>query len=296
MSQIKSTSKFGKLQIDRMLINVKAFCKLDMFLNYIMWSLQHPDIENIMKSLLIEDEDDEKNIILSKTDLTKIIILNKKKPPGIDLCGLMENLTLKARNISALSCDKSLLTDIDNVLKNTYKSERSNEFYIDKLAESILRMSGFDSEPFFLARSKRMKLTIDNRSFSSNADMHIIYKPTMKIVLVVENKHISSTTYKAGELQLICHILASFQENDKIKLEENPKQIWGLRIHSHKIYFYYMHYDDVYLNNLKTGRFNKSINIARFPSASNDMSVRYRRDRFNLFKILSFIKDSINRP
>jgi len=202
-----------------------------------------------------------------------------------DLCDMFS--TLEIQNTTTYADDQSLKTDIQNVMDNCEDSAPRNENYIDKLVETMLRQSGFDSNLFCLGRPKRKNLVVGDDSFSSNADVHVVCKHDNNVILVVENKHANSTTYKAGELQLICHMLASIQNNSATQ-----RHIWGIRVHSCKVYFYFVHCDDVYLLNLKLGKINTSINVARFPCDSRGLSLQYRRERIEIFKILASIKSS----
>lgn len=254
LSSKSSTSKFGKQEEERMLVNIKAFRCFSRFREYV----------RILKGPLGGDDD--------------------------DLCDIMSSLVINEENDPLYTDDQPLLTDIKNVVDNTDPLAPNNENYIDKLVETVLRLSGFDSGQFCLGRPKQVRFIVGKSSFSSNADVHVVRKADNNVLLTVESKHERATSYKAGELQLICHMLASLQANTTVQ-----HQMWGVRMHSCRVYFYFLHCDEVYTRNLKSGKINKSINVARFPCDARGLSVQYRKERIEVFNILSSIKSELTQ-
>lgn len=195
--------------------------------------------------------------------------------------------------IESIDEKQRLQIDISRVIENNELCVNSrNETRVDKLLETILRISGFDSDNFSIEIPKNMRLRFRNQYLSSNADRHVVFDGN--ILLTAESKHIKSSTYKKGELQLICHMLASLQHNAaNMKYDD----IWGIRIVSCECHIYCIRYNEEYLRDLKSKKLNRQITVIKYPYSNlrRSLNLVYPIRCCEMINILLSIRESISK-
>jgi hypothetical protein len=143
------------------------------------------------------------------TDLSADSAVKSALLPGITF----ENISTAAAKALCSNDDMHRLRrKYEEVFANNYMiSTERDEGAIDAFISPLLVLLRFDSEPLDLRAQPLLYLAIGRYEFACITDFAA--RLDKKIyVAVVENKHIDSSTYKHGRLQLTCAMISAAQQ------------------------------------------------------------------------------------
>ena len=105
-----------------------------------------------------------------------------------------------------------------------------------------------------------------------------------------EDKHIMSRTYKKGESQLICCMIAAYQYNYSI-LDGRvyPPKLIGIRVVADRFYFYCIEEPSEYIKDLFDGLLKKDLNVTKYLKEEG-LSVADPNERKHILNYLSSVK------
>ncbi|KXN68588.1 hypothetical protein CONCODRAFT_72171 [Conidiobolus coronatus NRRL 28638] len=127
------------------------------------------------------------------------------------------------------------------------------EKFIDELASFLCFQADLDNGFSLTMRPCSLRLKVGEEEFASIADREG-RRGQQLIWLLQEDKHIKSGTYKHGDLQLACSMIAASQENYKLLEQTSLNQkIVGVKFVGYKINFCCMSPTKEYLKDLDDG-------------------------------------------
>ncbi|KXN67853.1 hypothetical protein CONCODRAFT_10040 [Conidiobolus coronatus NRRL 28638] len=124
------------------------------------------------------------------------------------------------------------------LLNNNPSSEAPNcERYVDDLMTFLFGISDLDGGEDLTLRPCNLNLVIGDHSFAAQADKEG-RKGEELIWLLQEDKHKGTTTYKEGDIQLACAMIAASQRNyNMFKSIITPDRIIGIKVLADEVYF-----------------------------------------------------------
>ena len=171
-----------------------------------------------------------------------------------------------------------------------------NEQYVNSLVDTLFRFSCLYDAKHFELLVPRHELDICGKKCGSNVDREMRVIKTGMIFLVEESKHITTSSYLKGDLQLACNLIVAYQENLKIANKENMKvleTIFGIKIIGTEAFVYFMNYDRKYLEYLRNGKNRTEIKIYKLLVEKNPINIAYNSDLILFINILYSIGNSV---
>jgi|SRR2546430_4018148 len=177
------------------------------------------------------------------------------------------------------------------VVNNDSASEESNfERYIDDLMIFLYEHIGFDDGKNITMRPCNLRFHIGEEDFAAYTDREG-RKGTGVIWVMCEDKHIMSRTYKKGEIQVVCCMMAAYQYNYSI-LNNNiyPPRMIGIRVVADRFYFYSIKKPDEYIEDLFDGLPKRDLEVMRYPE-NEGLSLSNPYERKEILKYLNTVKN-----
>jgi hypothetical protein len=119
-------------------------------------------------------------------------------------------------------------------LRNVITNNR--EKYVDELIHHLLEKIGFDDSRELFLMPCQLRLEIEEKEFAAIADRECRRHDEI-ICLLQEDKHEGSKTYKRGDLQLACAMIAGYQKNHNRLEKVYPQRMMGLKVVADRFYF-----------------------------------------------------------
>ncbi|KAI8078860.1 uncharacterized protein BX664DRAFT_342901 [Halteromyces radiatus] len=262
-----------------------------------------PDIDNFRRSTSVFREYEERCLHINIHRTNDMSLVFKPNNDGTLLTTLQDLVldTYDASNILVFvptredglnSTQRRFLNKLKLVLLNNSPeiSEPSDgERFIDDLVSFLCIQANLDEGLELSMRPCLLRLIIGEETFTANTNKEGRRRGRELIWLLQEDKHRNSTTYKHGDLQLACSMIAAIQRNyihyDTIK----PRKLLGMKIAADKFYFYSMEATEEYINELFGGlpQQQQHIVIHRYPE--NGLSLADPTERKEILKYLSLL-------
>jgi len=138
------------------------------------------------------------------------------------------------------------------------------EKFVDDLLSFMCDLAELDDGLELILRPCNLKLQINNETFAAIADRE--GRRGQELAWIIqEDKHRKSSTYKHGDLQLACAMIAANQQNYNLLGEVYPAQIIGLKAVASSMYFCSMKISDTYLEELIEGLPSNSVTMYKYP-------------------------------
>lgn len=195
-------------------------------------------------------------------------------------------------NDGLTSNQRKFLVKLKQVLiNNNPDSEAPNcERYIDEMMYFLLDQANLDDGLEITMRPCILKLTISNEQFAANAERE--GRVNTKLIFVVqEDKHIKSTTYKHGDLQIACSMLAAVQYNYQQDESLFHNNMYGIKVVADIFYFCVICPSQEYIEALYNGLQDlekHELVIYKFPNKGFKLS--NPEDRQHIFKYLTCLR------
>jgi len=177
------------------------------------------------------------------------------------------------------------------ITNNDLASEESSfEKFIDDLVLFLYDRLGFDDGRNITMRPCNLRLVIGEESFAAHTDREG-RRGTEVVWLTSEDKHVSSGSYKKGEVQLVCCMIAAYQHNYSVLDGDiHPPRMIGIRIVGEKFYFYSLKASKDYIEELFDGLPEQDLIGKRYPSGSG-LSLADPDERARVIRCLCHIRD-----
>lgn len=178
------------------------------------------------------------------------------------------------------------------LLNNDYASEESNfEKFIDNMMLFVYDHMGFDDGKRLIMRPCNLKLHIGDNSYAAHTDLEGRIGNEV-IWVLCEDKHIESKSYKKGELQLICSMIAAYQYNyNSFYGTVHPQKILGTRVVADRFHFYCIEAPSDYIDSLFDGLPDVKLYVTKFPSSNEGLSIANPDSRKNILRYLHLIRN-----
>lgn len=231
----------------------------------------------------IEEIFDEKNLKLNIDIPLKNIILPKFNESNIKtyIPNVNDGLTTDQR--------KFLLKLKIVLINNDPDSQASScERFLDDLMNFICDKAELDDGLELTLRPCNLYLNIGNEYFAAIADKE--GRRGLELTCFIqEDKHFKSSTYKHGDIQLSCAMIAGFQQNYNMFNEIYPKKLLGIKVVADTFYFCSMYGNQKYIEELIEGLPNKSeIIMNKFPI--NGLKLSDTKQRYEIIKYMALLK------
>lgn len=161
------------------------------------------------------------------------------------------------------------------------------ERFIDDFVHYLYDKAGMDDGIDLIMRPCNLYLNIGNESFAAIADMEGRRGAEITWILC-EDKHLKTSTYKHGDIQLASGLIAAFQLNYNFLEEIYPERIIGIKVVASSFYFYSMQMNTSYINQLFEGLPNTDIQVLKYPK--DGMRIDDPIARKEIFICLSIIR------
>jgi hypothetical protein len=239
--------------------------------------ISHTDnLNNIFNSINMDDLDNNTNeLVLEDWNMASILLY--------DPTNTKYELTVNQRR---------LIYNLKNVILNNKPGSTSPrcERYIDELVANILNYIGFnDCENLFLLPCQ-LQLVVNNQTFAAIADKECKKGDSITWFLQ-EDKHERSSTYKHGDLQLACAMIAGFQENYNLLERVYPDKMLGIKVVADRFYFCSMTATQEYLEELFDGLPESRIIMNVYPKCG--LQLRNINERLQILKLLVKMKNEM---
>jgi hypothetical protein len=163
------------------------------------------------------------------------------------------------------------------------------EKFVDDLLSFICDLAELDDGLELTLRPCNLKLQIDTEIFAAIADRE--GRRGQELAWIIqEDKHRKSSTYKHGDLQLACAMIAANQQNYNLLGEVYPVQIIGLKAVASNIYFCSMKISETYLEELIVGLPSSSVTMHKYPPDGLSLSNPSQREQ--ILKHLTTIRNT----
>lgn len=175
------------------------------------------------------------------------------------------------------------------LINNDPDSEAPNcERFIDDLLSLICDYAELDDGLELTLRPCNLKLKIGDNEYAAIADKEGRRGQELTWILQ-EDKHRKSSTYKHGDLQLACAMIAATQHNYNLLEQIYPKKIMGLKAIADTMFFCSMEAHQKYIDESYEGLPKKNnVTMYKFPSKGLLLSNPDQRKKF--FKFLTSIR------
>lgn len=238
--------------------------------------------EEVGLKLIIKAVSDPKFLFVQK--FLKRDILDPLKELLLEKYSHSEILGYKPKKEDCLSRDQRLfLTKLKLILlNNDPNSEAPNcERYIDDFVSFLFYKATLDNGLELTLRPCHLKLKIKDEFFAAIADKEG-RRGSELIWLIQEDKHRRTSTYKHGDVQIFCAIIAAYQKNYYDSETVHPEKIIGIKFIAEKVYFYSVSMSEDYLEELEKGLPTSDITMYKFPENGFDISTC--EDRKKIFE------------
>jgi hypothetical protein len=212
----------------------------------------------------------------------------------------LDNFAQKAGEYECRRLDLELnrVKENNNHTKNNCLSGKVNEQYVNSLIDTLFRFSCLYDAKNFELLAPRHEMTICGKKCGSNVDREMRVITTRMVFLVEESKHVTTSSYLKGDLQLACNLIVAHQENIEVanKKSINPLEtVFGIKIIGTEAFIYFMNYNKKYLDYLANGKNRTEITIYKLMVEKKAIDITYNSE-LNLFiNILYSIGNSICR-
>lgn len=231
----------------------------------------------------IEEIFDKKNLNLNIDIPLKNIILPEFNESNIKtyIPNINDGLTTDQR--------KFLLKLKIVLINNDPDSQASScERFLDDLMNFICDKAELDDGLELTLRPCNLYLNIGNEYFAAIADKE--GRRGLELTCFIqEDKHFKSSTYKHGDIQLSCAMIAGFQQNYNMFNEIYPKKLLGIKVVADTFYFCSMYGNQKYIEELIEGLPNKSeIIMNKFPV--NGLKLSDPKQRYEIIRYMALLK------
>jgi hypothetical protein len=221
-----------------------------------------------------------------------------------------ETLYDVARRVGEYECRRFDL-ELERVLENNKQKQvfstredyycfNPNESYIDSFADTIFRISSiYDAKRFELLRPKN-SLYICNKRYGSSVDRELRVLQTGMVFMIEESKHIGTSSYLKGDLQLACNLIVSHQQNKTTSSKTSGllkplSTVFAIKILAAEVFLYFMNYDEEYLEYLEKGQKKKEITMYKFLYNRSSINMAYINHVRFLLNVLSNVGEAVLR-
>lgn len=175
------------------------------------------------------------------------------------------------------------------LINNDPDSQASScERFLDDLMNFICDKAELDDGLELTLRPCNLYLNIGNEYFAAIADKE--GRRGLELTCFIqEDKHFKSSTYKHGDIQLSCAMIAGFQQNYNMFNEIYPKKLLGIKVVADTFYFCSMYGNQKYIEELIEGLPNKSeIIMNKFPV--NGLKLSDPKQRYEIIRYMALLK------
>lgn len=156
-----------------------------------------------------------------------------------------------------------------------------NEEHINSLVETLFRFSGlYDAKNVELS-TPRHELDICGKKYGSNVDRELKIIKTGMIFMIEESKHVSTSSYLKGDVQLACNLIVAHQENLKTSIIRRTRPletVFAIKVLGTSTFLYFMNYDKNYLEYLQNGKNKTRIIIYKFVFKGKSINITYNSE------------------
>ncbi|KAI8093700.1 uncharacterized protein BX664DRAFT_330344 [Halteromyces radiatus] len=248
-------------------------------------------------SLFREHEETRLRInIQSTNDMSLIFNTNNDDTPLTNLQELVLETFDESIIINFVASEEDGLTSnqrrflgkLKRVLRNNDDSNiPNNERYISDLASFLCEQANLDEGLNLKMEPCLLRLAVGEERFTANVDK-VGQRGEQLIWLLQVDAHRNSTSYKHGDLQLACAMIAAIELNYILFDRIRPSKLVGMKFMAGTVYFYSMKATEGYINELLGGLpQHEQINIHRFPQ--HGFSLADPTERKEILKCLSLL-------
>lgn len=175
------------------------------------------------------------------------------------------------------------------LINNDPDSEASScERFLDDLMNFFCDEAQLDDGLELTLRPCNLYLNIGNESFAAIADKE--GRRGLELTCFIqEDKHFRSSTYKHGDIQLACAMIAGFQQNYNMFGEIYPKKLLGIKVVADTFYFCSMEGNQKYFDDLIEG-LPKKTDIIMYKFPTQGLKLSNPQQRFDIIKYMAMLK------
>ena len=207
------------------------------------------------------------------------VIRYHSMPDVKDLPETMQDLILPGMNGRQMELiDLYERTDLNELqtsfiyrMQQVIENNKSNwavqreERYIDVLIFELLKACKLSDGREFALEPSRLYLQVKNRRFAALADWQCS-RGCRLLWVVHKNKHIATSTYKSGDIQLTACMLAAYQQNYNVLEEYYPDTMLGMKVKGDKLEFFRMLVTPSYMQALETKLPKEELLVLKTPA------------------------------